>query len=189
MGESSSDEDLMLDYRNGNSFAFEQLYERHKGSLYRYILRKCNNASIADELFQDVWMKLIGARERYEVKAKFTTYLYQLANNHCIDYYRRQSTRAMENTNSEMSEVQNVPGNAQLQPEHQADIQQQTDRLIEILDALPGEQQEAFLLREEAGMSIAEIAETTGVNVETAKSRLRYAVNKLRAGLSDNDSR
>jgi RNA polymerase sigma-70 factor (ECF subfamily) len=186
MGKTHSDEELMLSYRDGDAGAFETLYQRHKGGLYRYLLRKCSNESTAEELFQDVWMKLIGARERYEVKAKFTTYLYQLANNRCIDHYRRQKTMNPGKQTHEDNEVDNIPGRAQEQPENQVEIHQQTNKLLALFNELPEEQQEAFILREEAGMSIAEIAETTGVNAETAKSRLRYAVNKLRVGMSKN---
>ena len=86
--EDASDEELMLSYQQGNVTAFDVLYERHKGGVFRYLLAKCHQQEIAEELFQDVWMKLIAARDRYEVRAKFTTYLYQLAHNHFIDYYQ-----------------------------------------------------------------------------------------------------
>lgn len=187
MNEGVSDEDLMLNYRNGDAASFDHLYRRHRGGLYRYILRKCGNASIADELFQDVWMKLIGARERYIVTAKFTTYLYQLANNRCIDYYRRQRTMISVNQNSDDCNVDDISSHEQVQPENKIVLQEQVDTLLKLLDELPEEQQEAFILREEAGMSVNEIAEVTGVNSETAKSRLRYAVKKLRAGLYKDD--
>ena len=88
------------------------------------------------------------------------------------------------NPTSEGCEPENIPGRAQDQPEIQVEIQTQTNKLLALVDELPEQQQEAFILREEAGMSVAEIAEMTGVNAETAKSRLRYAVNKLRAGMS-----
>ena len=74
MQENSTDEQLMLNYRKGEAAAFEVLYQRHKGTLYRYVLRQCDE-SYVDEIFQDIWMKLITARERYEVNAKFTTWL------------------------------------------------------------------------------------------------------------------
>ena len=183
MGKDYSDEELMLAYQCGDVVAFEQLYERHKGGLYRYILRKCGNENTAEELFQEVWIKLIRAREQYEVRAKFTTYLYQLANNHCIDYYRKQNSRNPANTIAGDCEPENIPGREQEQPENQVILDQQINRLMYLIEELPAEQQEAFILREEAGMSVAEIAEVTGVNAETAKSRLRYAVNKLREGM------
>ena len=92
MNKTHSDEDLMLGYRNGDAAAFEVLYIRHKGALYRYLLRQCRIAAVAEELLRDVWLNLVRARERYEVRAKFTTYLFRLAHNRLIDYYRRQST-------------------------------------------------------------------------------------------------
>ena len=89
MDNAAPDEELMNRYRDGDAHAFEVLYTRHKGPLYRYLLRQCGAAALAEELFQDVWMKLIRARERYETRAKFTTYLYHLAHNRLIDHYRR----------------------------------------------------------------------------------------------------
>ncbi|HSR62069.1 MAG TPA: RNA polymerase sigma factor [Gammaproteobacteria bacterium] len=177
-----SDEDLMLRYRQGDAAAFADLYERHKGGLYRYILRKCINHAHADELFQDVWVKLIAAKDRYEVRARFTTWLYRMAHNHCVDYYRRQST-TIGNLQAGAIAADELAARQSDQPEDGVERQQQADRLLQLLDGLPDEQREAFVLHEEAGMGVAEIAEVTGVNPETAKSRLRYAVRKLRQGL------
>lgn len=182
-----TDEELMLRYREGDARAFEQLYLKHKGGLYRYLLRKCGNAGIAEELLQDVWMKLINARERYAVKAKFTTFLYQMAHNHFIDYYRKHSISASLNQNFQDDEMENIPAGSNYQPEQQVESQQQMATLMQLIGELPDEQREAFLLREEAGLDVAEIAEVTGVNMETAKSRLRYAVNRLRKGLMNDE--
>lgn len=185
MMEGASDEEMMLSYQQGNATAFEVLYERHKGGVFRYLLAKCHQQAIAEELFQDVWMKLIAARDRYEVRAKFTTYLYQLAHNHFIDYYRKTRIDVFQQKNPE-EDVEQIISNDQKQPDEQLEIQQQIETLSELVDGLPDEQREAFMLREEAGLTVVEIAEVTGVNVETAKSRLRYAVKKLRAGLKKN---
>ena len=180
-----SDETLMQSYRDGDAGSFETLYSRHKGGLYRYLLRQCGNAAIAEELFQDVWMKLIGARAHYEVTAKFTTWLYQMARNHFIDYYRRQKITGILNPVPADCDPEEVPVRPQEQPEHLVEVQEQADLLLQLVDQLPEDQREAFMLREEGGFSIEEIAAITGVNHETAKSRLRYAVNKLRAGLTE----
>ena len=82
------DEDLMLAYAAGDAAAFDTLYARHKGGVYRYLLRQCRQGGVADELFQDVWMNLIRARASYVPSAKFTTWLYRLAHNRLIDHYR-----------------------------------------------------------------------------------------------------
>jgi len=187
MGKGIGDEDLMMCYQAGDAASFETLYQRHKGALYRYILRQCKNESVAEELYQDVWMNLIKARERYEVKAKFTTWLYQMAHNRVIDHYRRQKNAPGSNSVNYEIDADQTPARLQDQPEQKADIMIKIDRLLKLIDELPEEQKQAFLLREEAGMGIDEIAQTTGVNPETAKSRLRYAVKKLREGLSEHE--
>ena len=195
MDATDTDEALMLRYSTGDADAFAVLYDRHKGALYRYFLRQCP-AAVADELFQDVWMNLVRARERYTVQAKFTTYLFRLAHNRLIDYYRRQS-----NTNSwaDMTiwqndqsgqaaaeqTVEDLPVESHQEPDNQAHIRSQVARLLELLPTLPAPQREAFLLREEGGLSLEEIAESTGVEKETAKSRLRYALARLRRGLRE----
>ena len=186
MMEGTSDEDLMLSYQQGNAAAFEVLYERHKGGVYRYLLAKCYRQEIAEELFQDVWMKLIVARDRYEISAKFTTYLYRLAHNHFIDYYRKTRTDVFQKKDQD-EDVEQIMANGQKQADEQLEIQRQTETLSQLVDCLPDEQREAFMLKEEAGLTVAEIAEVTGVSAEAAKSRLRYAVKKLRAGLKEND--
>ena len=177
------DEDLMLSYKAGDASAFEVLYQRHKGGLYRYILRSCKNESIAEELYQDVWMNLIKARDRYEVKAKFTTWLYQMAHNRLIDYYRRQQSGANRNSIDSDVGVDETLARRQDQPEQKTQILASTEQLLRLIDALPEDQKQAFLLREEAGLSIEEIAQVSGVKPDTVKSRLRYAINKLREGL------
>jgi len=185
MIEGASDEELMLSYQQGDAVAFEVLYERHKGGVFRYLMAKCHQQAIAEELFQDVWMKLIAARDRYEARAKFTTYLYQLAHNHFIDYYRKTRIDVFQQKGQD-EDVEQLTANGQKQPDEQLEIQQQIEMLSELIDNLPDEQREAFMLREEAGLTVTEIAEVTGVNAEAAKSRLRYAVKKLRAGLREN---
>lgn len=188
MSDADSDEDLMNRYREGDATAFEALYRRHKGPLYRYMLRQCSAAAVAEELFQDVWMKLIQARQRYEVRAKFTTYLYHLAHNRLIDHYRRQSTGIPISYDGEAEEplIEQVADNPLLEPDNDLARRRQAQQLLQQLGELPEAQREAFLLREESGLSLTQIAEVTGVAAETAKSRLRYAVAKLRHGLTRN---
>jgi RNA polymerase sigma-70 factor (ECF subfamily) len=91
LGPQSSDEDLMLAYGAGDAGAFDTLYARHKGGVYRYILRQCRNAGIADELFQDVWMSAIRVRASYAPTARFTTWIYTLAHNRIVDHWRATS--------------------------------------------------------------------------------------------------
>jgi RNA polymerase sigma-70 factor, ECF subfamily len=186
--ETPSDEVLMLRYRNGDSAAFDVLYNRYRGSLYRYLLRQCRIAAVAEELFQDIWMNLIRARRRYEPRAKFATYLFTLAHHRLIDYYRRQSRGVpVSYDGPEGDGADQFEDKQALDPEMGALHSEQRAAIMEILNQLPEAQREAFLLKEETGLSLEEIAVATGVNRETAKSRIRYAVKKLRQGLNDDD--
>jgi RNA polymerase sigma-70 factor (ECF subfamily) len=186
--ETTSDEALMERYRDGDAGAFDVLYGRHKGGVYRYLTRQCGNRGIAEELFQDVWMNLIRARAAYTVQAKFTTYLYRLAHNRLIDHYRSQAGGAAVSFDEEDGpSVDNVVAARGDNPAVSADVRQQAARVLELIENLPTAQREAFLLQQESDMSIEEIAQATGVSRETAKSRLRYALAKLREGMQLSD--
>lgn len=173
----SSDEALMQAYAGGDTEAFAQLYERHKAALYRYLLRGVGDRALAEELYQDVWLRLIQARAGYRPRARFSAWLFTMAHHRMVDHYR--SARRMEHDPPEPA----APVHDQ--PDAQAENQDRGARLRAAIAGLPFEQREAFLLREERGLSLAEIASVTGVNPETAKSRLRYAVAKLREVLHD----
>lgn len=167
----------MQRYASGDTTAFDTLYARHRGPLYRYLLRGCGNRDVAGELFQDVWARLIRARHRYRPRARFTTWLFRMAHNRLIDYYRRQRPRGDMPTDLAAPDHDN--------PEQRTDRRQAADRLLAAIAALPFEQREAIVLKEERGLSLAAIAEVTGVGRETVKSRLRYALAKLRETLTD----
>ena len=177
------DEDLMLAYCRGSIAAFDALYRRHKGPLYRYLLRQCRDAAVAEELFQDIWANLVRARASYTVSARFTTYLYRLAHNRLIDHYRRRAPGALVSFDDEDESLPEAVAAGREEPHTAYDSKTSAARLLELLAELPEAQREAFVLQHESGMSIEEIAEATGVNRETAKSRLRYAMAKLRSGL------
>lgn len=183
----ASDEELMQRYRDGDARAFELLYARHKGPLYRYFLRQCHAPAVAEELFQDVWTGLIRARQRYEPRAKFGTWLYRLAHNRLIDHYRRQAAGVPISYDDDPDEplIERVAGGAEREPDNEFERRRQAQRLLALLADLPEAQRETFLLREEGGLSLEEIAAATGVNAETAKSRLRYALTKLRQGMQE----
>jgi RNA polymerase sigma-70 factor (ECF subfamily) len=184
-GTETSDEALMLRYRDGDATAFDLLYVRHKGALFRYCLRHCRGRSTAEETFQDVWMRVIGARQRYEPRAKFTTWLYRIAHNRIIDRYRSDNPGSFQSLDDD-DEIGALPAaDRDDGPDHQLASSRQAAQLRTLLAGLPPEQRDVFLLHEEAGLRLETIAEVSGVGRETAKSRLRYAVSKLRAALKD----
>src|SRR5206468_11006911 len=134
------DEDLMLAYAAGDAAAFDALYARHKGGVYRYLLRQCRQGGVVDELFQDVWMNLIRARASYVPSAKFTTWLYRLAHNRLIDYYRASGEVALVSADDEAhaDRVAALPANPGDQPERRAENRELGKRLIDAVGALPG---------------------------------------------------
>lgn len=176
-----SDEDLMLRYAGGDLDAFQQLYEHHRGGLYRYFLRQ-SNSSVAEELFQDVWARVIQSRKRYRPKAAFKTWLYTLAHNRLIDHWRREGARPIEQSMPDGPE--SVTADTNPGPQRLVDLRDCLEQLLQLVADLPDVQRQTFLLRHEAGMSLKEIAEATSTQAETAKSRLRYAMEWLRSAIA-----
>lgn len=184
------DEDLMLAYAAGDAAAFDALYARHRGGLYRYLLRHCGHAGIVDELFQDIWLSAIRARTTYVPSAKFATWLYRIAHNRVIDHWRATGqvelvTAGSGNDDDDDDALAAIPSGRNDDPEIRASAREISTRLHAALSALPPAQREAFLLHQEGGLDLSEIAELTGAGVETVKSRLRYALAKLRTELGD----
>jgi RNA polymerase sigma factor (sigma-70 family) len=185
--EEGSDEALMLRYAAGDAAAFDLLYARHKGALYRFILRQCRNEGRAEELFQDVWMKAINARERYRPEAKFRTWLFTIAHNALMDHFRKQShsdAPAIVDEDGESVVVQ-LPASRTTEPLVMVASKKTGEAILRALEQLPPVQRETFLLYQEGELSVEEIAAATGVGFEAAKSRLRYAVAKLRELLKE----
>jgi RNA polymerase sigma-70 factor, ECF subfamily len=156
----------------------KSLYARHRGGLFRFVLRAVKDRGLAEELFQEVWVRVIEARGRYAPKARFTTWLYTIAHNLLVDHWRRKGLSLVS------LDGEDAPSES-ANPARQAEAREALARLVHALEALPAAQREAFLLHEEGGLSVAEIAAVTGAGEEAAKSRLRYAMAKLKAAVDD----
>ncbi len=178
MKEKVTDEQLMLQYAKGDTSAFEQLYARHKGGLYRFCLRQLRHEAHAEECFQEVWMKLINSRINYEPKALFSTYLYRIAQNHIIDTVRKYKKLKQE---TELEE-EYYSGHVESQQDLSAKLVTNNlhKQLRQTIESLPLDQKTALLLKMDAGMSLDEIASVLNCGRETVKSRLRYATNKIK---------
>ncbi len=172
----------MLAYAQGNALAFELLYARHKLIVYRFFIKQQLTLAVAEELTHDTWLRIINAREHYVASAKFTTYLFTIARHIFIDFQQKKSTQC------EITDRDDVLDES-LQSSsftNEDDKKQQLNIAIkqQIL-LLPYDQREVFLLKQEAGFSIEDIAKITEQNKESVKSRWRYAIKKMREGLSD----
>jgi RNA polymerase sigma-70 factor (ECF subfamily) len=182
----SDDEDaqLMLAYGRGEMRAFETLYARHRAALYRYLVRQARDTEIANDLFQEVWSRVIIIRARYEPRAKFRTFLFTLAHNCFIDHCRRSKSRPAGLVLEDADAADLLPADDARRPDAELERADTSRRYRAALATLPPEQRDVYLLHEESDLSLEEIANVTGVGTETAKSRLRYAVGKLKAALS-----
>jgi RNA polymerase sigma-70 factor (ECF subfamily) len=179
-----SDERLMLAYRHGDTAAFEVLYARYRTRLYRHLAHQCGDARLAEELYQDIWLKVIHGRTGYEPLAKFSTWIYRIAHHRLIDHYR-QSARQVAGLFDHDIDPDELPAAGSADPARQFEGSEIARRLATALGELPAPQREAFLMAEEGGLSLDEIAAATVTGRETVKSRLRYAVGKLRHALQD----
>jgi RNA polymerase sigma factor (sigma-70 family) len=177
----ASDEALMLAWAAGDAPAFEQLYSRHRVRLYRFLVRQLRDPALADELFQDVWQRVIAARAGWKPEAAFTTWLFRIAHNRLADHWRALQYRPAAPVDGD-ERAARIPDPDT--PERTLSEFEQRRQLQLALDALPEEQREVLLLRLEQELTLEEIGAITGVGRETVKSRLRYAMDKLRARLS-----
>jgi RNA polymerase sigma-70 factor (ECF subfamily) len=180
----------MLSYRDGNVRAFELLVSRHRRAVYNFILRYVHDAAQAEDLLQECFLRVVRGADRYEKQAKFSTWLYTIARNLCVDAARRGKHRKAASLDAPVGGDDGAP-----LVEFVADKGPGTDRkvidrqLAERIQAavarLPDEQREIFLLREVSGLAFNEIAEVVGVPENTVKSRMRYALEKLREALHE----
>ena len=176
----ASDEDLMRAYAAGDAGAFETLYGRHRLKLYRYLLRRLRDNALADELFQDVWQRVIAARAGWVPDAGFATWLYTIAHHRLGDHWRALKHRPPAPEDADLRTARLADPDT---PERVLSEFERRRELQLALDDLPEEQREVLLLRLEQELTLEEIGDVTGVGRETVKSRLRYAMDKLRARL------
>jgi len=174
---------LLRRYRNGEAAAFAQLYERHRLGLFRFLLGLCGDHALAEEVFQDTWMSLIRSSSEQREAVLFKTWLYQIARNRLIDHWRKSGRH--QGKLDEYDEAQHASADPGPGPEQQLLLSRDQERLRAALADLPEEQREVFLLRAHGDLELHQIAELTRTPAETVKSRLRYALNKLRRLLAD----
>ncbi len=182
-----TDEQLLHSYQKGDAEAFNKLYSRYKKAIYHYFFRQVSVMGVADELHQDVWLRIIKSSSAFNQQSSFKTWLYKIAHNRLIDYYRsagRQPLYLVQNNlaedDCEADKKRETSISQTSEPDAVLQEQQISKTLLSAIDSLPEEQKEVFLLHEKSGLTLQEIAEISGNSFESTKSRLRYAVKKLR---------
>ncbi len=176
-----SDQMLMLRYQDGDMSAFESLYQAHKGPLFRYFVRQLDDPQLAEDLYQEVWSKVIKAADSYQPNAKFTTWLYKIAHNLIIDHVRAvKPVDLFSDTNSTEEPFEAQIESTQHQPDGDLEQQQKSSILKRCIALLPAVQKEALLLNIEMGFTAAVIGEIAGASIEATKSRIRYANQGLK---------
>jgi len=184
----STDEALLQRYADGEAAAFDELYARHELPLWRYVLRLARDRAVAEELTQEVWVAVVREAPRFRADARFVPWLYTVARHRVIDRVRttRRHVSLDEPAHDDgAARVESLEDRGGTRPDRDIETIEQGRAILAALDALPAEQREAFVLQADAGLTVEEIATITGTGFETAKSRLRYARDRLKALLRD----
>jgi RNA polymerase sigma-70 factor (ECF subfamily) len=185
VAEPRTDEALMLAYRAGEVRAFHELVQRHRAPVFNFLVRLLGDRARAEDLLQETWLKVVRSASSYETRAKFTTWLYTIARNLCVDASRRDRYRVADSLDAPVGgdderDLSERVADGGATPERSAHGGQLRKAIEVALAKLPAEQREVFLLREYSGVAFKEIAEVTGTPENTVKSRMRYALEGLR---------
>ena len=191
----ATDEMLMVRYQRGERKAFAELVRRHNRPIYNFVLRQLRVPSVAEDVTQDVFMRLVQNAADFKHEARFLTWLYTIARNLCIDQLRKLSHRRHASLEQSVGERSGEQGpalaesisdpNPHTSAERGALSHEVRSSIVKAVDSLPDDQREVFLLREVANLPFRDIAEITGVGENTVKSRMRYALERLKDALSE----
>ena len=189
----ATDEMLMVRYQRGDREAFAELVRRYQRPVYNFVIRQVRHPGTAEDVTQEVFVRVVQNAAEFKHEARFTTWLYTIARNLCIDHLRKQSHRrhpSLDQPAAGASEGRPLGDNiADAHPstdvERSAAASEVQACIVRAVEELPEEQREVFLLREVANLPFKEIAEVTGAGENTVKSRMRYALDRLQAALSE----
>ena len=186
------DEALMVRYQRGDRTAFALLVRRHQTALYNFAFRQLRVQSAAEDVVQEAFVRVVQNAADFKHEARFTTWVYTITRNLCIDQMRKRALRkhaSLDETrggeDGEGPTLGEQTADSRASVEREATGSEIKDRIVKAVDLLPDDQREVFLMREVAHLPFKEIAEITGVPENTVKSRMRYALERLQAALSD----
>ena len=186
-----SDEALMVRYQRGDKGAFTALVRRHQGPLYNFAFRQLRLQSAAEDVVQEAFVRVVQNAAEFKHEARFTTWVYTITRNLCIDQLRKRALRRHASLDESRTGEDGDPTLGEQTADSKASVERDAtggelkERIVKALDTLPDEQREVFLLREIAGMPFKEIAAVTGIAENTVKSRMRYALERLQAALAE----
>ncbi len=189
----ASDEVLMVRYQRGDRDAFAVLVKRYNKQVYNFVLRQLRAPALCEDVTQDVFMRLVQNAAEFKHEARFSTWLYAIARNLCIDQLRRLQHRRHASLDQPIAadgEGRTLADTVAAQhhsasAERSAVSSEMQATILRAVEALPDEQREVFLLREIADLPFRDIAEITGSSENTVKSRMRYALDRLKQALSE----
>jgi RNA polymerase sigma-70 factor, ECF subfamily len=196
-GRDVTDEALMIRFQRGDRAAFAALVRRHQTPLYNFSLRHLRMQSLAEDVVQDAFVRVVQNAAEFKHEARFTTWLYTIARNLCIDQLRKRALRKHPSLDhgrgagGEGAEEGDGPTLGEQTADSRASVEREAtgtelkERIAKAVESLPDEQREVFLMREVANLPFKEIAEVTGVPENTVKSRMRYALERLQQALSE----
>jgi RNA polymerase sigma-70 factor (ECF subfamily) len=191
-GREVTDEALMIRFQRGDRAAFAALVRRHQTPLYNFSLRHLRVQSAAEDVVQDAFVRVVQNAAEFKHEARFTTWLYTIARNLCIDQLRKGALRKHPSLDqAKPGEEGDGPSLGEQTADSRASVEREAtgtelkERIARAVEALPDEQREVFLMREVANLPFKEIAEVTGVPENTVKSRMRYALERLQQALCE----
>lgn len=185
------DETLMLRYQQGDRAAFAQLVRRHQTALFNFALRQVRVPQVAEDVVQESFVRVVQNAADFKHEARFTTWVYTITRNLCIDHLRKRALRKHPSLDESRGEDGDGPTLGEQTADPRASVEREAtgtelkERIARAVDTLPDEQREVFLMREIANLPFKEIAEITGVPENTVKSRMRYALERLQEHLSE----
>lgn len=189
----AEDTGLMTAFKKGDAKAFERLLAKHRKPVFNFCLRMLGHQNAAEDAMQEVFLKVVRSAKSWEKQAKFTTWLYTIARNHCIDAIRKASYRKTASLDQTFNESEDEGGSTlgdrvsdeqSIAPDRGAESLRLRERLAEAVASLSEEQREVFVMREYSGMPFKDIAAVVKVPENTVKSRMRYALEHLRSYLA-----
>lgn len=185
------DETLMLRYQQGDRAAFTQLVKRHQTALFNFALRQVRVPQVAEDVVQETFVRVVHNAPDFKHEARFTTWVYTITRNLCIDHLRKRALRKHPSLDESRGEDGDGPTLGEQTADPRASVEREAtgtelqERIARAVDTLPDEQREVFLMREIANLPFKEIATITNVPENTVKSRMRYALERLQEALAE----